>query len=236
MSQPFEFKQFSLYQDKSAFKLGTDSVVLGSWLQGINFQRVLDIGAGTGILALMIAQRFIDCKITAVELDEGSVEDCLHNFENSAWRNKLEVVNKNIHDWSTFNPEKKFDLIVSNPPYFVDSLKSPDERKSAARHTHSLELNDLAEIVKTHLDPNGCFCVILPVLQFDEVTKLLGDLNIHPASICSLSSYQNSPPIRKLGAFGFSKSNLIIEEQFLYNEDKTRSEWYRSVSKDFYIK
>jgi len=236
MSAPFEFKQFRLSQEKSAFKLGTDSVVLGSWLQGTNFQRVLDIGAGTGILGLMLAQRFIDCFVTAIELDNESVEDCVHNFENCAWSNRLDVINKNILEWSKENEDRKFDLIVSNPPYFVDSLKNPDERKSAARHTHSLGLDDLAGIAKNHLDENGLFCFILPVIQFDELTKMLDAEKIYPHSICTVSSYEKSMAIRKMGCFGFRKKEILMETHFLYNDDKTRSDWYKWIAADFYIK
>jgi tRNA1Val (adenine37-N6)-methyltransferase len=236
MPVPFEFKQFRLSQEKSAFKLGTDSVVLGSWLKGRNFQRVLDIGTGTGILALMMAQRFCDCFVTAIELDNGSVEDCVYNFENSAWCNRLQVVNKNIIEWSEENVNKRFDLIVSNPPYFVDSLKNPDQRKSAARHTHSLGLDHLSEIAQKHLADDGLFCFILPVIQFNELKKILGAKNIHPSSICSVSSYENSLPIRKMGCFGFQNADVAMEEHFLYNKDKTRSDWYRSISNDFYIR
>jgi len=233
---PFEFKQFSLHQSESAFKLGTDSVVLGSWLPVINFQRVLDIGAGTGILALMMAQKLKEPNIVAVEMDEGSAADCSKNFERSKWNNCLSVANANILDWSANNRVEKFDLVICNPPYFVDSLKNPDSRKSAARHTDSLGLKNLTELALLHLNQKGSFAFILPVFQFNQLEKLLLDRNLYPQNICSVSSYQNTLPIRKMGLFSFNKGTIVEENEFLYNEDKTRSNWYKSISADFYIK
>lgn len=236
MAQPFEFKQFSLRQSKSAFKLGTDSVILGSWLPGTNFQRVLDIGSGTGILALMMAQRFIPSGILAVELDVDSTDDCANNFQHSKWADQLSIVNMNILDWSAQNKNEKFDLIITNPPYFVDSLKNPDSRKSSARHTHLLGLEHLSELVFSHLSLNGSFAFILPVLQFDQLEKLLAEKNMFPTNICKVSSYSGSEAIRKLGVFGFNKNMPVVEHHFLYNDDKTRSDWYKSISNDFYIR
>lgn len=236
MAEPFKFKQFTLQQGKSAFKLGTDTVVLGSWLPGINFQRVLDIGSGTGILALMMAQRFKESVVTAIELDIGSAEDCLYNFQHSKWAARLLSVNQNIIEWSKTNPTQKFDLIITNPPYFVDSLKNPDPRKSIARHTQSLGLNDIAQLALMHLEPSGVFACILPILQFEELEKLLLSKNIHTSHICIISSYENSEPIRKMGVFTFNKHTPVIEQQFLYKKDRTRSNWYQLISDEFYIK
>lgn len=236
MGLPFVFKQFALEQEKAAFKLGTDSVVLGSWLPAKSYKRVLDIGAGTGILSLMMAQRLEDAYISAVEFDEGAFEDCANNFAQSKWSNRLKITHMDIIEWSKACSSEKFDLIISNPPYFNNSLQNPDQRKSTARHSILLTSQLLVNLVKQHLSSSGSFAFILPTLEFDGMKDRLEKENINAINICSVSSFQNSEIIRKMGLFTFQKRELKQEQQYLYTEDKNRSDWYKEISKDFYIK
>ncbi len=236
MGLPFVFKHFELEQEKAAFKLGTDSVVLGSWLPAKSYKRVLDIGAGTGVLSLMLAQRLEDAQILAVEFDVGSAEDCANNFAQSPWRDRLEIINNDVIEWSKVHSSEKFDLIISNPPYFNNSLQNPDQRKSTARHSILLTSQLLVEIVKQHLSLTGSFAFILPVQEFDEMRVRLEKENILAHHICSISSFENSEIIRKMGMFSFEKMELKLETQYLYTGDKNRSDWYNRISADFYIK
>ncbi len=236
MASPFVFKQFALHQEKAAFKLGTDSVLLGSWLPDHCYKKVLDLGAGTGILSLMVAQRFQDAGILAIEIDPDSVVDCRHNFDQSKWKERLEMIENDLFDWSKNNGSAQFDLIITNPPYFTNSLKNPDARKSIARHTDSIRLNDLANVVQQHLVAGGFFGCILPVNEFQALCKALYAHNIFLNDCCKVSSFEHGEIIREMGLFSRDKKEGLSEQHFLYKEKDVRSDWYKVISKDFYLK
>ena len=137
----FRFKQFGVRHEKSAMKVGTDGVLLGAWTNAENAKKVLDIGTGTGLIALMIAQRS-KALITGIEIDEDAAEEAYENFVSSPWGDRLRVENSDFAVFSNICNEK-YDVIVSNPPYFVDSLECPDEKRGKARHTSSLSFENL---------------------------------------------------------------------------------------------
>jgi tRNA1Val (adenine37-N6)-methyltransferase len=236
MAAPFVFKQFTITQEKSAFKLGTDSVVLGGWLPVKKYSRVLDVGAGCGIMSLMVAQRFELAHVLAVELDELSFTDCTNNFSQAPWNKRLEATHADVLDWSKKNPDERFDLIISNPPYFSNSLQNADTRKSTARHTQTLSFDSLVNLVNQHLAPGGYFAVILPVVEFETLNIKLNEENIFADEVVVISSFKHSTAIRKAGLFSFEKKITRVEDQYLYKEDKTRSDWYIKISNDFYVK
>lgn len=236
MAEPFIFKQFQLNQSESAFKLGTDSVLLGCWLPHHIYQDILDIGSGTGILGLMMAQRFEKASITAVEIDQSSYNESANNFTQSKWRNRLNVFNDDIVDWCRKNEDKRFDLIVSNPPYFTNQLKNRESRKSNARHTSTLNAISISKILLQHLVNKGVFACILPTIEFDHWAAQLKSAGVYANHICSVSSFIDSEIIRKMGLFSRVDSEVIFESQYLYHHDKSRSEWYKNISQEFYIK
>jgi tRNA1Val (adenine37-N6)-methyltransferase len=236
MSKSFVFKQFELEQGKAAFKLGTDSVLLGSWLPERTYKRILDLGAGTGILGLMMAQRFSEAHVWGIEIDQLSSKDCANNFSQSPWRDRLNMVNEDIVNWSNANPREKFDLLITNPPYFRNSLLNPDHRKSIARHSGDLTLDVLADLAKRHLLADGCFGIILPSLEFDEMKFQLEERGMYSNHICLISSFENTDVIRKMGVFSYNDQPMNEERHYLYHPDKSRSAWYALLSEDFYIK
>src|ERR1035437_6240212 len=138
----FSFKKFTIYQDKSAFKVGTDSVLLGACSDVSGVTNILDIGSGTGLISIMLAQR-CDATITAIESDHDSFIQSCENVDLVDWRNRIKIVNTDLQNFDPDN--EKFDLIVTNPPYFSDSLKNPDPRKSVARHNESLTSTEILE-------------------------------------------------------------------------------------------
>jgi tRNA1Val (adenine37-N6)-methyltransferase len=167
----FQFKQFIVWHDKCGMKVGTDGVLLGAWAKARGNIDVLDIGAGTGLVSLMIAQRTTG-NIDAVEIDEDACYQMAENFTRSSWKERLTAHQSSIQNFAEVC-SKKYDLIVSNPPFFQTSLKSPDLKRAQARHSDTLSLRDLAFAVSRLLKPEGKFAVILPIeLKGDFITEL----------------------------------------------------------------
>ena len=155
----FQFKQFAVCDELCAMKVGTDGVLLGAWADVEGDRRILDLGTGSGLIALMLAQRNAEAEIVALDIDEDATIQAQHNFSLSPWRKRLSVVNSNITD---YNSERKFTHIVSNPPYFVDSLHSPNAARTAARHSSSLPFSDIVLAAERLLEWGGRLSVILP--------------------------------------------------------------------------
>lgn len=159
-TRPFHFKPFSLYHHKSTMKTGTDAILLGVWADVNGVDKVLDIGCGCGIISLLIASR-CEANITAIDIDEDSILEASANFENSNFSSRM---NTSLVDFKDFSSRKneKFDLIISNPPFFENDLKSKNIRKASARHTISLSYHQLCEGSFNLLNPQGKFCLVLP--------------------------------------------------------------------------
>ena len=170
----FKFKQFTIHQDRTAMKVGTDGVLLGAWAPiSPNTQRLLDIGTGTGLIALMLAQRLTPnsslLNISAIDIDQSSIEQATENIKNSPFAKYITTYHTSLQD---YNPEEKYDAIVCNPPYFVASLKCPDVGRTQARHTDSLSFNDLLSHSARLLNDGGSLSVILPVTEGNQLIAL----------------------------------------------------------------
>ena len=168
----FHFKKFSVAHDKSTHKVGTDGVLLGAWVSLEEVQRILDVGTGTGVISLMLAQRTPETvTIDAVEIEEDDALQAAENVRQSPWPEKIKVYHKTIQ---AFSPGKKYDLIISNPPFFVESWLPPEKKRSQARHTEQLSFEELLESATRLLSANGRLAVILPFqegLQFIESAR-----------------------------------------------------------------
>jgi tRNA1Val (adenine37-N6)-methyltransferase len=231
----FSFKQFTVYHDLCAMKVGVDGVLLGAWSLVNDAQRILDVGTGSGLIALMLAQRS-RAEIVAVDLDEGAIRQAGMNFSNSPWNDRLRLIHLSLQDFAGTNPEK-FDLIVSNPPYFVDSLKSPDESRSLARHAGSLSINDLLEASVKILNETGRICLILPVDEGFQCVKLAENFQLFCLQKVLIFPKPGKPAKRVLLEFGFSDVETSVTSLTIENE--TRHCWsddYISLTKDFYLK
>ncbi|MDP4267758.1 MAG: methyltransferase [Bacteroidota bacterium] len=238
MKSYFNFKQFSVKQDNSPMKIGTDSVLLGSWTNLADAGSVLDVGTGTGILALMLAQKFepsIPVNIDAIEIDENAIADAKENFEKSKWSRGLRLLNISFQEYS-FKSVDKYDLIISNPPYFINSLKSPDNSRNKARHSDSLTYEELIQSVCRLLNKNGRFCLVLPYnseIKFKEYAFLKG-LYCHKELL--VKSNINSQPVRILMELSFipqyninSRMLVIRDENGNYTQD------YKNLTSDYYL-
>lgn len=200
--------------------------------------RVLDIGSGTGVIALMVAQRTSNAQIDAVEPDSGSCEDALRNFAESPWADRLHLHGVTLQEYVSCYAEKvQYDLIVSNPPYFVDSLKAPDPVRNAVRHAVSLPFEELLDGVKTLLAEHGRFAVILPVTEGVLLEKLALERSLHCVRKCLVQTKPGVPPKRVMMEFGRKSvslySGLLIMETERHQEF---TEEYRRLTRDFYLK
>ena len=172
----FRFKQFTVFQSECAMKVGTDGVLLGAWADTHNATRILDIGTGTGLLALMLAQRAPHAEITAIEIDPAAVEQAAANAQNSPWGNRIRIIGG---DFGKHIFKEKFDLIVSNPPYFCNSLKNPDEKRKTARHDDTLTQETLAKGIAEIIAKNGTACVIYPTAEGESFIRTASSFALH---------------------------------------------------------
>lgn len=238
----FDFKQFRIEQDRCAMKVGTDGMLLGAWAEG--GRRILDIGTGTGLIALMMAQRFADAVVTAIDIDEEACRQARENALASPFANRVAVVHSSAQSFSVDFLEKslknnsilRFDSIVSNPPFFEQSLKNPDNRKAIARHTDSLPFAELFESVSRLLSNDGVFSVIIPSEKLESFTSNAYLSGFYISRQCFVKTTSKKPAKRCLLTFKKHLPNSVEKSEiFLQNSDGTRSESYRNLTKDFYL-
>ncbi len=230
----FQFKQFNVFHDKCAMKVTTDSVILGAWtdVNGINY--ALDIGTGTGLLALMIAQRS-DAMIDAVETDESACLQASENVSSSPWKNRIIIIHDTIQHFANLT-NKKYDLIISNPPYFQHSLRSPDKRKSVARHNVNLSYDELLMCTQKLMAPEGKFSVIIPAIESENFTELAYIYQLYPSKICQIKSFPNATCLRIMIEFRLSPvKNTSHNELIIHKAIGKYSEEYLTLTKDFYL-
>jgi tRNA1Val (adenine37-N6)-methyltransferase len=229
----FSFKQFTIYQDKSAFKVGTDGVLLGACADIAGVRSILDIGSGTGLISIMLAQR-CSAEITAIEPDHESFIQTCENVSRCDWHNRIKVENSDLQN---FDLKHKFDLIVTNPPFFSDSLKSPDPRKSVARHNDSLTTDEILKGVVKFMNDNGRLQLILPYVEGNVFIADAHKYGLYCNNILKIRPLPTSE-IRRL-ILTFSRLQKKPAESFLTIERGRRHEFteeYINLTKDFYLK
>lgn len=240
----FRFKRFEVRNLKSAMKVNTDGVLLGAWA-GVrpSDKIVLDAGTGTGTIALMIAQRLSDIgpadrrtfDITGIDIDEASVTEASGNFATSPWAESLTATHISLQDFQT---EKAIDLIVSNPPYFDDSLQNPDIRKNAARHTSdgNMSYKMLVDFALKHLAPDGRLSMILPSDREKDLLRYGISHGLYPSRITRIRTVERKAPARILAEFTRNRQPEGPEEDILtINESGKHTSQYISLIKDFYL-
>jgi tRNA1Val (adenine37-N6)-methyltransferase len=237
---PFRFKQFAIQQDRCAMKVGTDGILLGAWALAQTPTHILDIGTGTGLIALMLAQRFPNANVHAVEFEPSACQQAAENFANSPWASRLQAPCADISDWSRLpNHSGKYSLIVSNPPWFVDSLKPPLESRALARHTPSLSSADLISAVRRLITPGGDFCIILPAEQRDAFVGLASQGDLHCSRCCHVLPNAGKPAKRVLLQFCPSPPSSSYERSVLIVESETRHAYsaeFMQLTRDFYLR
>jgi len=232
---PFKFKQFYINQDRCAMKVGTDAVLLGAWTSvEQDPHSILDIGAGTGILALMLAQRSNAKGIDAIEIEEEAYEQCVDNFEQSPWNDRLFCYHASLLEF-TKEMEETYDLIVSNPPFYPESYKTENVRRDLARFHDALPFEHLLEGVSKLLSKNGMFSVIIPFRDEQNFRNLASQVHLFPNKILHVRGNPTSKIKRSLIAFSFHKSDLKTEELIIETSRHQYTEAYINLTKDFYL-
>ena len=228
----FTFKQFSVQQHLCAMKVGTDGVLLGAWAEG--GARILDIGTGTGLIALMMAQRFAEARVSAIDVVGDACRQASANVAASAFAGRISVSESSAQEYS---PQCRFDSIVSNPPFFVNSMKAPDASRAVARHSDTLSYADLFACVVRLLTPGGVFSAIIPA---ECLSAFVAEAYMSGLSLtrrCAVRTTLRKQPKRYLLAFRRESGvPMLAEEVVLQDADGGRSEWYRRLTDDFYIK
>jgi len=234
MSEVFKFKQFSVDQTGCAMKINTDGVLLGA-LAGIGHpETILDIGTGTGVIAMMLAQRFPDALIDAVEIDESAAKTAATNFDKSPFAERLSLNPTSFEDFFVGHPGKKYDLIVSNPPFYINSLQSPGVEKNLAKHTNADFFERLLKDVAEHLTEEGLLCLISPIETAELVEALATKLGLYLQDVTEIKSYPDSAPHRQILTFGLSQTTLWGSELVIYDAPKVYSMQYEMALKDFF--
>ena len=233
---PFKFKQFTIYQDKCAMKIGTDGVLLGAWTSIKNHpDSILDIGTGTGIIALQLAQRSDASTIDAIELDDNAYEQAVENFENSNWGDRLFCYHTSLEEF-TNEIDDKYDLIISNPPFYNDQFESTNRSRNKARFTSSLSFDSLLISNSKLLSTAGVFSTIIPFKEEQNFIKIAEKNKLFPTRICRVKGNPSSEIKRSLLEFSFEKNNPIITNLIIEINRHEYTDDYTELVKDFYLK
>lgn len=230
----FRFKQFDVDQTGCAMKINTDGVLLGVMAGTAEPKAILDIGTGTGVIALMLAQRFQSALIDAVEIDETAAETAKRNFSWSPFYGRLTLYADSFERYLTKHSERKYDLIVSNPPFYINALESPGERKNLAKHADRKFFDLLVSMVSRHLTPSGEFWLILP-LQTAALVKELGIcVGLNLQRTINILSYPGSAPHREVIVLSLSDEKKVDEQFVIYDQPKVYSQQYEDALRPFF--
>ena len=236
MSKPFRFKQFSVEQERCAMKIGTDAVLLGAWTD-LDSQpsSILDIGAGTGVLALMMAQRSGAELIDALEIDDAAYEQCVEHFEASNWGDRLFCYHAAL-DAFTEEIEDQYDLIISNPPFYTDTFKTENEERNIARFEDAMPFTELLKSVSKLLSSTGHFNVVIPFSEEASFIALAKNEDLYPRRILNVRGQQSSPLKRSILCFTFKQLAIETSELTIEIARHHYTKEYITLTKDFYLK
>ena len=227
----FRFKQFSVRHDRCAMKVGTDGVLLGAW-GSVEGKRILDIGTGTGLIALMAAQRNPEADVLGIDIDESAVAQASENVAESPFSRRIECI---LQDVLTFAPEAPFDAILCNPPFFTEDTLPDDKGRALARNNKCLPFPQLIRKVAVLLAENGTFSLIVPSALAQEIVGLCMENGLHLVRRCQVHTTARKPPRRTLLEFSRQNRSCEMQTLCLVADDGTRSQQYQELTKDFYL-
>lgn len=233
-SQIFRFKEFEVDQSSCPMKINTDGVLLGALVRAATPAQILDIGTGTGVVAMMLAQRFPAAYIHAIEINKAAAKTASRNFDNSIFSSRLTCLPVALHD---YRPVVLYDLIVSNPPFFLDSLKNPDSGKQIARHTETAFFTDLLVKSSSWLSPEGSLQLVLPTILADAVAEeAWRDFSLYLRDVVLVKSFEGEKIIRKIITLSPKPIGQFTKTEFVIYEDRgIYSAEYRNLLAPFFI-
>lgn len=232
----FTFKEFTIDQDRCAMKVGTDGVLLGAWTTIDNdVNSILDIGTGTGLIALQLAQRSDAETIDALEIEADAFEQSVENFENSEWADRLYCYHASLQEFAN-EMDETYDLIVSNPPFYNDTFRKLDDKRALARHTLELSFKDLLSGMKKLLSVKGTAAVIIPFKEEAQFLQSAKENLLFPFRISRYSGHKDADLKRSLIQLSHSENSVIEDSFFLEHTRHDYSEHYKNLVKDFYLK
>jgi len=234
MSNPyFQFKNFKVFHDKSSMKVGTDAVLLPCLTDLSNAQNILEVGCGSGVISLMCAQ-LTKAEILGIDIHRDSVEQALQNFNLSPWSKRLKAKLISFQELVAKNYQK-FDLIISNPPFFMGSLKSPQENRNLARHNDSLSQLDLLQSARQLLNPNGHISLILPINEGEELIKLAEEEGFHLTTRVNIQPKPTKPANRIVIELSLVEQKTTLDAIIIREESNEYTKAYKELTKDFYL-
>ncbi len=216
-------------------KINTDGVLLGALVEADNPSNILDIGTGTGVIALMLAQRFSGAKIDAVEIDSSAAKTAGDNFIKSPFAEKLAIYPASFEGFFNANPDKRYDLIVSNPPFYINSLKSHKANKELAKHTDTAFFERLIKSAAVYLTPQGAFWLIVPIDIVQLISALAADNGLFPKEIINIQSFPHSDAHRTVVRFGFNNVSPEITKLSIYKAENQYSDEYKKLLQPYFI-
>lgn len=234
MAGSFSFKRFTIRNDKAALKVGTDAVLLGAAMTlRPEDKTLLDIGTGTGVIALMVAQRLenTSSRILSIDIDQPSAEEAAENFADSPWASALTAIHTSLAD---FRPDRKFDCIFSNPPFYDNSLTNPDAREATARHTESLSYREIFAFSAEWLQPDGHLSLILPADQEVAIIRTAASFGLYPFRIVRVRTTIRKPVRRIILEFSRTREKAS-DESLTLQDGSARSAQYAELTREFYL-
>lgn len=231
----FSFKQFTVFHDKCAMKVGTDGVLLGAWADIENAKTILDVGTGSGLMALMVAQRNPNASICAIDIDSNAVEQAKENVRNSVFSSRITVFQRSLQDFTAVYTDT-FDAIICNPPFFENSLKSPDTQRTIARHDYSLPLDELLFSSKKLLSEEGRIALIVPCDKLSKIEAICETLSLFITRKTDVKPLPNNEPKRILLEISKVKKDFLEDEIVIETSRHCYSEEYVRLTKEFYLK
>lgn len=233
VADKFDFKQFSVYHDRSSIKVGTDAVLVGAWADVTQAKRILDVGTGSGVIALMLAQRTHETtQIDAIDISKNDCEQAQENIIRSPWPTRISILHKSLQ----LLENGPYDLIVSNPPYFINSYRPPTITRANARHAETLTHHELLFHAKRLLNPTGKVTVVLPFTEANQLQQTAELVGFHCTKRCTFQSRIDKPIERILLEYQLIENSTNEEKLVLYDGNSEWSVAYRALTKDFYLK
>ena len=229
----FRFKQFTVAQDKCAMKVNTDGVLLGSWTEVSEAQSILDIGTGTGVIALMMAQKNNEAIIDAIDIDKDAWTQAKENFEQSPWNERVNAVHSSLQELSL---GKKYDLIISNPPYFIDDYKTENHQKNIAKHSIALTYQELLKGINRLVTETGKAFLVIPVFNLQLIETIAGRENLYITNLTEVTAVAGKNSYLALIELRRKKEEYVKAFLVIQEEQGSFTEEYKQLTKDFYLK